>query len=463
MKTPTNSSQISQSWVEYMLSHYESKSNPDTIVTVDYFTFTNATKPGESFNAELVKMDVNAKLKAAGRPPEDKSYHLIVKFLSQDPFNREMIRKVGYHVREFQMYSEVIHKLNEFQASQTNNAFPIHIPEYIYGKCTRKDYVLVINNMKELGYEVNPKEKGLSLEQAKLAMERVARLHGVSYAYNKQHPFLTEFPCFSFSRAISRLFKAVVYASVDNALPFLRTQEGCEEIVESLEKGKERLPEKFAAMWDDQSRHALLCLTHGDFWCNNLLFLSSDQGLLTNLSIIDWQITQWNSPVMDLHYLLATSTTSALRADHLSSLLLHYHSTFTAVTTALKAPAPHWSLEEFRVEFDSLSLVGLLMGLCLIQGTLSKAGEKINQQSAPSSALCSGACVMNGLKSAVAKVAVPLAFHPSCNVLMKLSVKRLLKPIGRELLEGHNPLMNTRLLELVKEGQQNGLFEVLNL
>ncbi|KAL7641582.1 UNVERIFIED_CONTAM: hypothetical protein RMT77_007455 [Armadillidium vulgare] len=463
MKTPSNSHHISQAWVEYILTQYECKKVPETVLTVKYFTISKATKPGESFNAELVKMDVTAKLKRGDSGPStEKLYNLIVKFLSRDPFNREMIRSVGYHKKEYQMYSEVLPKLNQFQASRTNNAFPIFVPEFIYGKCTRKEYVLVIENMKDSGYGTSPKGKGLNVEQVYLALERIAWLHGVSYAYNKHHDFLCEFPNYTFSKKISKLFKHLVLTSVENVIPFLQSQEGYEDIAEKLKTGKEKLPEKFHALWEDQSRHAILCLTHGDFWCSNLLF-NPPEGSPEHLAIIDWQISQWNSPIFDIQYLFATSATNELLCFHLQEFLQHYHRIFINVTKTLEAPVPNYSFEEFHTEFKRLSLVGLLMGITVIQGTLSKAGEKINPPQTINPSFCSCTHLKNHILSLVAKIVIPFALRPSGKCILKLSIKKLLDPIGRELLEGKNEEMNERLLEHIKEGHRKRLLDVLNM
>ena len=429
----------------------------------------SATKPGESFNAELVKLDATGKVKSkTDEDPIEKEYNLIVKFLSIDPFSREMIQLFEYHIREYLMYSQVIPELNRFQATKTDNAFPIQVPEFVYGKCTEKEYVLVIQNLKALNYETNPKENGLNVDQAKLALEHIARLHGISYAYNQSQNFLDKYPTFAFSSKISALFKPVVYVSVDNTVKFLQTLPEFQDIAAKLDSGRSKIPEKFEAMWDDLSRHKMLCLTHGDFWNSNLLFLSDPvekdgKKSLENISLIDWQISQWSSPMMDLHYLLSTSTTAGLRSIHLESLLQHYHTALTRVSVALGCPIPNWSLDEFKVEYERLALVGLLMGMCLTQGTLSKEGEKINSSQKEETTSCCCHCLCHCLKKSAAKVIVPLAFHPSCNFILQMSIKKLLQPIGRELKTGENKIMNQRLLDLVKEADQKGLFDVLNL
>lgn len=457
-----------------MLTEYESKKMPRAKVTVVTYSIRNATKPGESFNAELILLDVQAELSGGERPEETqetKEYNLVVKFLTEDPVSCELIKRCGYHIKELMMYSEVVKELNDFQAVHANDEFRLYLPEYIYGKCTEKEYVLVMENIKVSGYETNPKVKGLDFQHAKLAVNHVARLHAVSYAYDKSHNFLEKYPCFQFSNAISTFFKPVVWASLANCITFLKSKKTYEDMVHKLETGKTTLPLKFAAMWDDQTRHKFLCLTHGDFWNSNLMFrhgtvTQDGERSIESLKLIDWQISQWNNPVFDLHYLLNTSTSCEMRREHAEEILRHYHKTFTEATTKMGTPVPNWNYEQFKAEFERTSLVGFLMGMCLIQGTLSKAGENINH--AGSTCLNNACChpckvVVDKIKAGMAKAIVSFAFKPSLSYIMQASVKRILSPIGQELVEGSNEVLNGRLLDLLIEADEKGVLDVLTL
>ncbi|XP_050730456.1 uncharacterized protein LOC127005562 isoform X2 [Eriocheir sinensis] len=455
-----------------MLTDYESRKTPHTTVAVKTFTVRNATKPGESFNAELMLLDVTAELSngsstdQAVDATQDKEYHLVVKFLTKDPMTKEVIKRCGYHIKELKMYSEVVKELNDFQAEHANDKYRLFLPEFIYGKCTEKEYVLVMENVKVLGYETNPKEEGLDFEHAMVAVDHVARLHAVSYSYDKTHNFLEKFPCFQFSTAISTFFKPVVWASLANLITFLKSKKTYEDMVHKLEAGRTTLPSKFAALWDDQSRHRFLSLTHGDFWNSNLMYhhnssSSSGSNDIESLKLIDWQIAQWNNPVFDLHYLLNTSTSFAMRRDHAEEILRHYHTIFTTATATMGTPVPNWNYEQFKAEFERTSLVGFLMGMCLIQGTLSKAGENINRGG---SACCPSSCwLTDTVKTGFAKMVVSLAFKPSSSYIMRASIGKVLSPIGRELVEGSNEVLNSRLLDLLMEADEKGVLDVLSL
>jgi aminoglycoside phosphotransferase (APT) family kinase protein len=87
------------------------------------------------------------------------------------------------------------------------------------------------------------------------------------------------------------------------------------------------------------------CLTHMDFWCNNLLFRKQrhagddgDNGNLLNgdnnlhdsseCLILDWQMMAVSRPTHDVALLMFTSLTPEIRQQHSERLLQYYWSVF---------------------------------------------------------------------------------------------------------------------------------------
>ena len=439
----------------------------------------SATKPGESFNAELVKVDAVAHLTSVKKEESSdtevtKEYSFIAKFLSQEPENREMIKCVGYHTREFSVYSEVVPELNKHWNQHSVNKdtdYSLHVPEFIYGICNPKEYVLIMENCKTNGFETNDKHDGLDFQQTLHAVNHIARLHALSYSYNQSSNLIEKFPAVAFSRNLSMLFKPVVLAALENVIKFVKSLPDKQEMGKKLEKGRQTLPVKYSHYWDEQSSHKILCLTHGDFWNSNLLYRYSSVAVdgkrnIEDVKLIDWQISQWGNPIFDLHYLLNTSTTANLRNNHLDDILHHYFHTFTTITERLQTTVPEWTYESFLAEYKRTALVGFMMGICLIQGTLSKAGEKLNPNSINpadnNNRYKSVKSAVYKMKSMCAKAIVPLILKPSFQFMLKYPMKKMFDPIGAELLEGHNSTMNNRLKELLEEADKSGLLDDLS-
>jgi aminoglycoside phosphotransferase (APT) family kinase protein len=58
-------------------------------------------------------------------------------------------------------------------------------------------------------------------------------------------------------------------------------------------------------------------LIHGDLWVNNILLRGDASAAL----LVDFQLTHFTSPVLDLHYFIMTSATLEVRINHIGRLL----------------------------------------------------------------------------------------------------------------------------------------------
>lgn len=83
------------------------------------------------------------------------------------------------------------------------------------------------------------------------------------------------------------------------------------------------------------------CLTHMDYWCNNLLFRTSNPEpevengnsdhpapTHTECQIVDWQMMTISRPTHDVALLLFTSLTPEIRQENTNLLLQYYWTVF---------------------------------------------------------------------------------------------------------------------------------------
>lgn len=64
-------------------------------------------------------------------------------------------------------------------------------------------------------------------------------------------------------------------------------------------------------------------LTHGDIWTNNIMFKGD------KLRLLDYQISLYGSPSLDLIQLVFSSASSEIIRNHFDELLKHYHTHLT--------------------------------------------------------------------------------------------------------------------------------------
>ncbi|CAL4061065.1 unnamed protein product [Meganyctiphanes norvegica] len=377
-----------------------------------------------------------------------------MKFQSQEAFSQEMAKKFGAGGNEAIIYSSIIQELNKFQKSHSDNEFQINIPSHIYSKHNDKEYALVMENMKILGYDNNSKKNMLSIEEAKLALEQLARLHGISYAYNKKHDFLKKYPSYRLEK-----FKDMQNMGdeqyIDIVLEFLKTQNEHQDLLKKIKAAKPHTVTKMKEAFKERKTQ-IYCLNHGDPWNNNILIKQSEGTKEDKIVFIDWEIAHWNFLAFDLNYFLGGAIIPEMRIHHLDDLLHHYHSHFTRVTTALGSPVPDWGFEQLKVEYEAVMAWGFVKNLTFAM-LLSEASKdwKITNHDVNSNP------VSKSIKKGMAKVLVPLMMKPSVlSLMMNAMLKQLTKPVLKELESKENHDLNERFLACILEADQNGLFDI---
>ncbi|CAL4163781.1 unnamed protein product, partial [Meganyctiphanes norvegica] len=243
MKAPRTYNDITQEWLEFIFTEYEKRTHPQAKVTLESYEMNDGCEKGEGYTSVLVKLDVkavilNKEINNDTYDPQEIEYHVLIKFGSQDPLEKGMHDSLRLNQRELLIYKHAIDELNAFQFEKSNNEFPIHIPKFIYGKYSDKNYVLVLENMKINYFSNNPKNKALNFEQAKLALSHLARLHAVSYVYNKDNNILDKFPSFNTDEQLRTIFQIGFNFSFDLVIDYLKTKPDMKPLLEKIKNAK---------------------------------------------------------------------------------------------------------------------------------------------------------------------------------------------------------------------------------
>lgn len=182
---------------------------------------------------------------------------------------------------------------------------------------------MVLENLRPRGFEGAEFSRGLTLRQAEAALTAVARLHALSLAIKiKEGRSLSERYTFLFQTArATDSYQQLVERGLPQLARFLERRPGLEAVLEALLALRPRTKEIIAALLAPEGPLALI--THTDFWCNNLLFRDTDEGVC-ECAILDWQMVTYSRPTNDVALLLVSSVPTELRRRHTESLLDRY-------------------------------------------------------------------------------------------------------------------------------------------
>ncbi|KAK4313910.1 hypothetical protein Pmani_014772 [Petrolisthes manimaculis] len=311
------------------------------------------------------------------------------------------------------------------------------------------------------------KRESLDLPHTLMAVDSLARLHAVSLAFSRNHNvhFLKKYPAFNTASCIDPFYiasVAIIYDGVIRAAEQKGNQ--YKHLLAIMASNKEAVLQKFSeALKNTNESSKVTCLAHGDFWTNNLMFRNSENNgkevqQPQDVMLIDWGITFWRNPLLDLQYFIHCSTTRNLRKDHLGEILHRYHSTFTVTTNDLGSPVDNWQFEDFMAEWRRTQVFGSLIGMMNTLVTMSESGKNFNK---------SDDLQTTGVRAHIdywmARIMAPIMFFmfslPPFAFVMRRAMEKSFEDMVEELCSWKNDTLQFRVFDLIEEAFENGLLE----
>lgn len=90
---------------------------------------------------------------------------------------------------------------------------------------------------------------------------------------------------------------------------------------------------------------------------------------------MDWQLTRFTSPVIDLHHIIFTSTDKALRDKEYQNILDHYYSTLTRAIKRLGSPADLFSRRDFDEHLRRFGVWPMTVSMFMLLITLADSED----------------------------------------------------------------------------------------
>ncbi|XP_022837605.1 uncharacterized oxidoreductase dhs-27-like isoform X2 [Spodoptera litura] len=198
-------------------------------------------------------------------------------------------------------------------------------PKFYGGDETLGQETVVMQDMTSSGYSPYSRFESIDWEHAAVAVEDLARMHALSFAYQKDDPE-------NFTKDTDRL------RFVRDKIDFANLKKTWSQIGESaLQIVKEEHKDKLRKIISDCSTQdvfykfrgplSTIVLCHGDYRVSNLMF-RRENGRLQQV-VVDYQTVHSGCPVTDLLYLEFLGTDQAFRNKYHDRLYDYYFSELT--------------------------------------------------------------------------------------------------------------------------------------
>ncbi len=120
-----------------------------------------------------------------------------------------------------------------------------------------------------------------------------------------------------------------------------------------------------------ESSGPLVCIVHGDYWNNNMLFKYED-GIPVSLRMLDFQLSRIGHPLGDVTYFLYTSTLPKTRQEYLDDLLCHYFDTLTTDLRLLGIFINNYNMDNIRADFKNSSVKWMFRSIMAVSLSQNK-------------------------------------------------------------------------------------------
>ncbi|XP_063218440.1 uncharacterized protein LOC134528618 [Bacillus rossius redtenbacheri] len=291
-------------------------------------------------------------------------YNLMVKTL----LNWRFDYYADMFINESRMYQEVLPGL----LGGHPEVHPF-IPKCYGAMAEPGEGVILMEDLSLQGFTHAPRT--MDLEHICFSLKALGRFHALSYAAKK-----TDMPKF-LQEIVHRIHGAlkdeytqffmgmIIRESSLHAIQLFSTRfpEEADKHSDAIKSLKQMIDDSLPKMLSSalaQSPLAVVC--HGDFTRNNLMFRYGEDGKISDVKFVDFQMSRYSSPVVDISSVICINTSPELRAAHLPDMLSAYHGgVVQSLSESLDCPPEslegEFGLEAFQQEYRR----GVLHGFCV--------------------------------------------------------------------------------------------------
>uniref|UniRef100_A0A182P7B0 CHK domain-containing protein n=1 Tax=Anopheles epiroticus TaxID=199890 RepID=A0A182P7B0_9DIPT len=315
----TAPSWMNRGFFEKVLRHSERNG----ALAVEEFRILPGTKPGDHFASVIFRAIVR-------HSASDQEVSLIVKTLPAEEGLKMDILKDGYVFEtETLMYTVIVPAMQRLLQSVGDHT--VLGARLLYHE-KLPIWVMVFEDITKHGYGM--KVKQLDLEESKVVFGKVARWHAASMYLVDTMPEMK-----SLTKGVYNLFEQnhqflqMWQNSIGILSQIVKDMPGLEQYSERIANVKETIFKRASAIYTYDPTSYVHVLNHGDCHFKNMMFKRTEEGKLEDIMLLDFQLSVWGTPAIDLIYAMYNSVSIDTREAHRDELISFYHEELTASLT----------------------------------------------------------------------------------------------------------------------------------
>ncbi|KAG5671277.1 hypothetical protein PVAND_001482 [Polypedilum vanderplanki] len=322
---------------------------------------------GDGFVGLLIKVTIKDKVNS------EHFLKVLVKIPPESEARRQQMGAIGLFEREIYVYNVLLPEFVELQKERniSIDAGFYNFPKVYFAEFNKElnDAIIIMEDLRDSGHRMWDKQKPINYEHSKVFLTALGRYHALSFAMKKLKPEkfekFKELDDFITGKRIDQSFIGYLQTTVAKAADLLDESELKKK--EKLKNLTENLYENLKFCLQPEEAEPFTVVTHGDCWFNNFVYHYKKKDLPDNIVLIDWQVSRYCSPVIDIVYFLLMCTDHELRQKHFDELLNIYHNSLKELLEKLGGDIfmqfPFTALLRHLKKFGKLGLITSSMAI----------------------------------------------------------------------------------------------------
>uniref|UniRef100_A0A1Q3FRF5 Putative ecdysteroid kinase n=1 Tax=Culex tarsalis TaxID=7177 RepID=A0A1Q3FRF5_CULTA len=304
-----------QAFFEKVLKHSEK----DSTITVDTFKIVPGSNAGDHYASIIFRAAVSYRSRG-----KDLKTSLIVKTIpAEEGHKKELLKNGALFETETLMYDTVLpemYRLLKIAGDDTELG-----PRLLYSS-SDPHWMMVFSDLSVRGYTVKPSQ--MDLEESKMMYTKLARWHATSTFLVDSMPMLK-----TLDKGLGTMdlkeFKPLWSSLIITLSKACRNWPGYESYADKLEQISEKIFDKLYNIYslDESTRYYVL--NHGDLHSKNCMYKIVN-GKTEDILLLDYQISMWGSPAIDIIYSMYNAVNYETRNGHRDELIKFYYDEYVA-------------------------------------------------------------------------------------------------------------------------------------
>ena len=331
-----------------------------------------AVGKGENYTSTIYRVAVE--FRRCKNNEETETTGLIIKTLSAVEIMAKFLTESKVFAKETALYQVTIPAMFSLLQHNVQGRDMQHFTPFCYE--TSRPQTLVLEDLMTLGFKMANRHDRLDLLHCKLALKGLAKFHAASVALCDKNPHsMDDYVETIYTEKNRDMVSKFTASAVGTLANVVEKWSGFEEYGDKL-RGIlptfcDRIMEIVKPVPD-----SLSVLNHGDFWVNNMMFhYCPETGKPDQVRFIDFQMSRYSTPVLDLQYFMYSSASEQVRSEYTEHLLQLYHTELQDTLRTLGCDHHIYTIEQMKKEYEDRSLFGLFTACTLLSAVLADPEE----------------------------------------------------------------------------------------